>query len=693
MKILFSWLKEFIEISLHPEALGERLTLSGTEVTELTRIDGDWIFELEVTPNRPDLLSHLGIAREVAAALGRPFRLNRRLKEDLGLPDQPPPPFPVVIEEEQGCYRYCGVLIEGVAVKESPPEVATRLARLGVRPVNNVVDITNLCLLELGQPLHAFDLDRLEGRTLRVRGAGPKETLVTIDGITRPVPAGSLVIADAKRPVALAGIMGGRDTEITLKTKRILLESAWFNPVRVRKTSREIKLSSDSSYRFERGVDPGMVPLAPLRAARLIQKIAGGRLEGGLIDVGQVQPTRRQIPLRPSQVQSFLGMRIYPAQQRRFLERLGCRVTGSSRSYRVEPPSWRNDLRIPEDLYEELARLWGYERCAATLPPTPRQAVTPSWKSVEDPWIGREREIRQCLSAAGMQEILTYSLVNPADHERVKSLVGRTPLELDNPLSIDQAVLRNTLRIGALQTLARNLNRKSAESLQLFELGRIFGGDPKESRALGLLVAGTPAPSWGLPSKPLGIFHLKGIVQLLCDRLRLELAARVESIGGGFVNPGIQFDANGKPLGTAGRVAPAVLAAFEIPADFPVAYAELNLDLIGEVSKKPIRVQRLPKVPSVLRDLAIVVPVRSSPEKLLEAGQILEAIKKRGGLLLKKADLFDLYQGPQVPAGKKSLAFRLEFSAGDRTLTEEEVSAAFQKIVEGLKAGFAAALR
>jgi len=424
-----------------------------------------------------------------------------------------------------------------------------------------------------------------------------------------------------------------------------------------------------------------------------MKEVAGGRIEGGLIDIGQGRPARRQIPLRPSQVQDFLGMRIYPAQQRRFLERLGCRVTGSSRSYRVEPPSWRSDLRIPEDLYEELARLWGYERCSATLPPAPRQAVTSSWKSVEDPWIGRERDIRQCLSAAGMQEILTYSLVNPADHERVKSLAGKTPLELENPLSVDQAVLRNTLRIGALQTLARNLNRKTAESLQLFELGRLFGGDLKESRTLGLLVAGTPAPSWGFRPKPLGIFHLKGIVQLLCGRFRLDLKTKVGSIGGGFINPGIRFEINGKPFGTAGQVDSAVLAAFEIPADFPVAYAELNLERMGEISPKPVRVQGLPKVPSVLRDLAIVVPARSSPERLLEAGQILEAIKESGGPLLRKADLFDLYQGPQVPAGKKSLAFRLEFSAGDRTLTEEEVSTAFQKIMDGLKTSFAAALR
>lgn len=687
MKILFSWLKEFLEISLHPEALAQRLTLSGTEVTDLARADGDWIFELEITPNRPDLLSHLGIARETSAVLGRSFRLSRGLKGAWALPDQPPPPFPVVIEDPQGCERYCGILIEGVVVKESPQEIATRLSRLGVRPVNNVVDITNLCLLELGQPLHAFDLDRLEGRTLRVRGAGPKETLVTLDGVSRSLPPGSLVIADAKRPVALAGIMGGRDAEITPKTRRIFLESAWFKPERIRKASREIKLSSDSSYRFERGVDPGMVPLAPLRAARLIKEVAGGRIEGGLIGAGQGRPARRPILLRPSRVQDFLGMRIYPAQQRRFLERLGCRVTGSSRSYRVEPPSWRSDLRIPEDLYEELARLWGYERCSATLPPFPRQAVTSSWKSVEDPWIGRERDIRQCLSAAGMQEILTYSLVNPADHERAKSLAGKTPLELENPLSVDQAVLRNTLRIGALQTLARNLNRKTAESLQLFEMGRLFGGDPKESRTLGLLVAGTPAPSWGIRPKPLGLLHLKGIVQLLCGRLRLDLQTEAGFIGGGFVSPGIRFEIGGKPFGTAGQVDSAVLAAFEIPADFPVAYAELNLERMGEISPKPVRVQRLPKVPSVLRDLAVLLPQESSH------GTVLQAIRQAGGPLLREAHLFDLYQGPQVPAGKKSLAFRLEFSAGDRTLTEEEIAAAFQKIMDGLKTGFDAALR
>ncbi|MBI3615120.1 MAG: phenylalanine--tRNA ligase subunit beta [Candidatus Omnitrophica bacterium] len=708
MKILFSWLKEFIEISLHPEALAERLTLSGAEVTGLTQADGDWVFELEITPNRPDLLSHLGMAREIAAILGRPFRPTKTARENVSLMNQPPPSFPVVIEDTQGCARYVGIVMERVRVGESPPEMARRLIRLGVRPVNNVVDVTNLCLLELGQPLHAFDLDRLEGRSIRVRTAGAKETLVTLDGVSRALPPDTLVIADAKRPVALAGIMGGRDTEISSKTKRIFLESACFHPDRIRRTVRLTKLSSDSSYRFERGVDLQMVPMAAVRAARWIQKVAGGKIEGGLINVGEPSPVRRRIPLRPKQAQSLLGMRIYPAQQRRYLERLGCRVTGTQQGYRVEPPSWRSDLKIPEDLYEELARLWGYDRCPTSLPPVPRQEISSRWQPVEDHWPVLQTQIRRLLVAAGAQEIMTYTLLSQEGLSRCRLAPSR---RIANPLSREQECLRPSLLPGALEVAARNLHRKTAAHFQFFELGHLYerekvSGEPSalpdralpfEKRTLSVLAAGVPLPAWGGTPKGPSILYLKGIIQFLCERLRIGLP-REEILGEKEIQkndcpcsyllaPAVQFRLDDQLLGWTGRVDPKVLSAHEIPEEIPLIYAELNLELIIKTPAVPLKVQPLAKVAPVLRDLAILVPA----EILHEA--ILQAIQTAGRPLLKEATLFDFYQGPQVPPGEKSLAFRLEFSAGDRTLTEEEVAAAFRKILDSLGSRFNASIR
>ncbi len=721
MRLSFSWLKEFIELSLHPDVLADRLTQSGCEVTALKPVDGDWIFEMEVTPNRPDLLSHLGIARETAAVLGRPFRFPRWLKREFVPPLPSPstgsgrtgsegPALPISVENSEDCHRYVGMVIEDVEVRASPPELAERLRRLGIRPINNVVDVTNLCLLELGQPLHAFDLDKLEGPAgpasgpsgpaIRVRRADSKERLTTIDGVKRELNPGMLVIADARRPVALAGIMGGQGTEISSATRRVLLESAWFSPPLIRRTSRALKVSSESSYRFERGIDPALVPLAAIRAARWISTLAGGTVRGGLIEVGQARIPQRSISLRPQKARELIGIPITLAQQRRIVERLGCRVKGTGRGLRVEPPSWRADLKIPEDLYEELARLKGYDRCPATLPPVTRQAVHAGWASPEDPWIMREGEIREWLVAAGGQEIVTYSLVSPKAHAQLGLSSGKT-VKLWNPLSLEYSELRRTLAIGALETLARNLHRKSDEVFHLFELGRIYewpqtseGLSPKgrtvphERRTLSLLMAGTPTAVWGTAPEPFGIFHIKGVVQSLCERLRLSgLQEKVESGPPYLSDPAIAFHLGKRILGRAGTVAEKVLSAFEIPAGILVAWAELNLEVIAASSTRPLTVQPLPKVSPVVRDLAIVL------SEEIPYAEVRGVIEEVGRPLLQGVALFDLYRGAQIPPAKKSLAFRLTYSAGDRTLTTEEINACHQRIVAALAARFNATLR
>lgn len=668
MKFLLSWVKEFIEISVPPEKLAERLTLGGLEVNRLEKVEGDWLFEAEVTPNRPDLLSHLGIARETAAVLGRPFRFPRWLSREFRpLRGDRGTPFPVSIEDEQGCGRYAGIVIEGVQIRPSPPALAKRLEKIGLRPINNVVDVTNLCMLELGQPLHAFDLDALEGGQIRVRRAKAGETLQLLDGSKCALSPDQLVIADGKKPAALAGVMGGQASQVTPQTKRILLEAAWFKPSLIRRSGRLAKISTDSSYRFERGIDPEMTAPAAFRAARWIARLSGGTVQTPITEVGNVQADRRAISLKPKKVQEVIGVRISSGQQRRILEHAGCKVRASGRGWRVEPPSWRQDLKIPEDLHEELVRLFGYDRVPATLPPLPRRQPA---KPLEDPAVEREMEVRRLLIAAGMQEISSYSLIDPADHVKAKTAAAGE-VELRNPLSGEQAVMRNTLLIGALQAVARNLNRKTEEGFRLFEVGSIFtknpDGTPKETKALGMLAGGTPVPAWGVSKQPLGVFHLKGALELLSERLGVPLSAfSPEQV---------------RPVDLE------VAAAYEIPAHVPLAYAELDLGAVLAQHAGPVRIKPLAKISPAQRDLAIVV----SDQVFYE--QLDAAIREEGDPLLWELSLFDLYQGKQVPSGKKSLAFRLKYSAGDRTLTEEEIQAAHQKILDRLQKQFGATLR
>lgn len=691
MKFLLSWLKEYVELSVHPQTLAERLTMAGLEITSVSGADGDWLFEAEVTPNRPDLLSHLGIAREAAAVLGRPFRFPRWLQREFELRTQGDCPVPVAIEDPQGCRRYVGLVIEGIRVAASPPAIARRLSQLGVRPVNNVVDATNYCLLELGQPLHAFDLDRLTEQKICVRRARKGDTLVTIDGERRALSPELLVIADGHKPVALAGIMGGRESEITGSTRRIFLESAWFDPAVIRRGTRLSRLSSESSYRFERGIDPEGVATAAVRAARAIARSAGGRIRGGLAEAGSGRTQRRWISLKPGRVSEVLGAAIHLSQQRRILEHLGCAVSNSGGRWQVQPPSWRSDVRIAEDLYEEIARLWGYDRCPATLPAAPRLSADNTTLLAEGHGWDQQRRIRQCLASAGFEEIVTYSLIGPADHERVR-LGAPGTLALDNPLGQEVSVLRKTFLAGALQTLARNLHRKASESFRLFELGQLYRQDGQVIRqptGLGLLAAGISLSGWGAPARPLDLLDLKGVVGLLFERLGLPLK---ESVGDRsdrpyLAGPAVAWESDGRVIGAAGEVERAVLAAFEIPSEVPVAYAELDLEQVMETGSGPVRVGALSKIAPVARDLAIVVAEE------VQHRAVSEAIQAGGGPILKELFLFDLYRGSQVPAGKKSMAFRLLYSAGDRTLTDPEINSAHERVVQALKERFQAELR
>ena len=396
-------------------------------------------------------------------------------------------------------------------------------------------------------------------------------------------------------------------------------------------------------------------------------------------------------------------MRISSGQQRRLLERTGCRVRGTGRGWSVEPPAWRSDLKISEDLYEEVARLFGYDRCPETLPPMSRRAVVSdvpadgspaslaqgTWETVEDPWVSREARIKQWLVCTGAQEISTYSLVSPELLNRCR--FGPTA-KIRNPLSVEQACLRPGLVCGALEVLSRNLRRKTASGFCLFEVGQIFSPSAQsvvsERKVLGILAAGAPDPAWGIRPEAFGLFHLKGMVSLLCERLGLSCPAEVVKSGPAYLkNPAVVLHLGEKELGVIGTLSPEVLAGLEIPVELPVAYAELDLDLIAALTPGPVRVHSLSKIPPVVRDIALVIA------EDVPYGRIQQILEQAGKPLLQEAVLFDLYKGKQIVPGKKSLAFRLSYSAGDRTLTDEEVAQAHQKIVRRLEQEVKASLR
>ena len=680
MKLSLKWLREYVAVKLTPKQVADRLTMAGLEVKDRRVVDDDTVFECEVTPNRPDWLSHVGVARELAALTGGALKLPRAEWPKPAGGRKPD----IRITDRKACRRYVGTLIEGVTVGPSPAWLRERLAAMSVRPINNVVDITNVVLFELGQPLHAFDADRLSKGRIVVRRAAAGESLMTIDGVTRALDPSILVIADAQRPVAAAGIMGGQSTEVSASTTRVLLESAWFDPLVTRRASRRLGLASDSSYRFERGVDLEQVAAAARRAAALIVEIAGGRIVGGPVDRRTARPKGRPVAWTPSAA-SALGVAIPALKQRQLLERLGCRVTGVGERWKVLPPTWRADLKQPADLLEELARLWGYERIPVTLPvPHPRLDAV----GREDLLRRQEQRIREHLVACGLDEIMTYSLVSPDAIQNVAWGSGN-PVVLENSLSADHSVLRPTMAIGALDSVARNLNRK-IPGVALFELGRTYGwtsdgqGQPDERRSLSVALAGLQPSSWG--AKPAGwtIFHAKGILNDLARRLGAAIAWQIPQDPFPLFDRGATLCAFAPPghrVGAQlGEVDLAVRSAFDIPATVTMVLAEIEWPLWWGTPAPPANFKPLARVAPVTRDFSILVD-----EQVTQA-ELVEMVRAAWGRLVSGIHPFDLYRGGQVPAGRKSVAYTVVYSDGDRTLTDAEVSATHTAILHALQA-------
>ncbi|OGX38957.1 MAG: phenylalanine--tRNA ligase subunit beta [Omnitrophica WOR_2 bacterium RIFCSPHIGHO2_02_FULL_68_15] len=690
MKLSLQWLKQYVAVRWTPQQLAERLTLAGLEITDRRVVGDDVLLECEVTPNRPDWLSHIGVARELAALSGAPLRLPA-VPPMTAAPGRRPV---ITVKDHKACRRYVGTLIEGVAVGPSPAWLRQRVESVGLRSINNVVDVTNFVLFELGQPLHAFDADRLAKGRIAVRRGVAGETLTTIDGVTRRLDPTILVIADADRPIALAGLMGGQATEVTAATRRVLLESAWFDPLVTRRCSRTLGLASDSSYRFERGVDVEQAATAARRAAALIVEVAGGRVVGGPVDRRAARAKSRPIAWDPAMA-AALGAPIPSSKQRTVFERLACRVDGHGARWRVTPPSFRADLKQPADLLEELARLWGYDRLPVTLPrsyPSLRAAAPDAAETLRL----RESRLRDTLVAAGLDETMTYSLISPA---HLQQFLWTAPvLPLRNPLSQDHSVLRPTLLVGALETVARNLNRRAA-GVSVFELGRTYHGAetgrPEERRRLAIALAGLRPSSWDAKPTPWTLFHAKGILdeagrRLGAGPLAWEPAAHAADLRP-WCRPGTDLIAApasaAVPNAVLGVVSVAVAGRFDIPETVEVIVGEVDWPSWLGAAAPPQPFQPLPKVAPVTRDIALLV------DESVGHAQVLQVIRNVGGPLVTRATLFDQYRGAQVPTGRKGLAYTITYSAGDRTLTDEEVAALHTAIRDALHTRLQATLR
>ncbi|MBI4611560.1 MAG: phenylalanine--tRNA ligase subunit beta [Candidatus Rokubacteria bacterium] len=655
----------------------------GADLVSYLELD-DWVLEVEVSPNRPDCLSVVGVAREVAALTGAPFRVPAvQVKE--GEADAASLAS-VVVEDPDLCPRYAARIITGLSVAPSPARLAQRLRAVGLRPINNLVDVTNYVLWELGHPLHAFDYDTVAEHTIVVRRARPGERLATLDGQERQLTDSMLLIADPERAIGLAGVMGGANTEVTDRTGTVLLESAYFHPASIRRTARALGLATDAAYRFERGADIEGLREALDRAAQMMAEVGGGSVAKGLLDVSAARRPPRRVVLRLGRIQRVVGRCPPRARVTQILRDLGFAVDDRNSDLEVEVPSFRRDVSLEDDLVEEVIRVWGYGEIPSTLPSGSLSLVR------RPPQLVQADRVRQVLVGAGLSEVITMSFADP---ERLK-LLGWDPasadvLALRNPLSRERALLRPTLAAGLLELLAGNLHRQNPD-VRCFEIGRVFtpGGPEglaREALNLGIALMGARgARAWYQPREDVDLYDTKGLAEHVLAALRVD-GCEARPPGPPFLEPGRggELLVAGAAVGWFGEASLRVREAFDLPA--PVLLAEVFLDRLLVLGAPPLRYAPLPRFPAVQRDLALVVAAE------VQAADVTRAVHAMAEPLLRRVMLFDVYTGDQVAAGRKSLAFALVYQAEDRTLTDAEVNAVHARIVERLQQRLDAALR
>ncbi|MBI5469490.1 MAG: phenylalanine--tRNA ligase subunit beta [Deltaproteobacteria bacterium] len=652
----------------------------GKDITGVLGLD-DFMMEVGITPNRADLLSVRGLSREVAAVTGATFRDKSVKVEETGGPVDEI--VTVSIETGAPCRRYTARVIEGVTVAPSPDAIKRRLEAHGIRSINNVVDATNLVLLELGQPLHAFDLDKVGNRSIDVRLAGEAESLETIDGKVRKLDPSMLVIADSDGPVALAGIMGGRSSEVSDTTAHVLLESAWFEPSTVRRTSRKAGLSSDSSYRFERGVDMEGVRVALDMAASLIKRLAGGRVAKGVVDIYPEEFVPASIDFRRKRAEELLGIDLTDGGVKEIFDRLGIVTKESSEKVlTVIPPSYRLDLKNETDLVEEVARIFGYNNIPTTLP---MARLMPGHTGR---LFGIRNRVKEILTNHGFYEVINYSFVSRETFASTGP-EGKKGVIILNPLSEDQVVMRDHLLPSLLENLKKNLSRKN-EQVKIFEFAPVYlpGGKlPIEKwRAAGLMYGFRWDESWNQTKDGLDFFDCKGVVEKIFEGLALD-GFEVKRGSGALFHPGkcaaVTFD--GKAAGIFGEAHPDVVTAYGFKKA-PLLF-ELEMDAVMEKYGLGRKYRALPKFPESTRDIAFIV------RDDVPYGEIISSIEELDTNLIERVELFDVYCGGNIPPGKRSMALRTVYRSMERTLTAQEVEDIHARVSARLTGKFGAEVR
>ncbi|MBF0507014.1 MAG: phenylalanine--tRNA ligase subunit beta [Nitrospirae bacterium] len=688
MRASLEWLREFVPVGASAGEVAHRLTMLGLEVEAVEQIDGDNIFEINVTPNRPDCLSMIGVARELSAAFGAEITFpDHEFKSETGELD-----FNVDILNSALCPRYAGRIVKGLKIGPSPDWLKIRLEKCGIRSINNVVDVTNYVLLELGHPLHAFDLGCIKGHRISVgtpkdvKGSAEKLRFLTLDGNERELPEDALLIWDAERPIAIAGVMGGLETEVSGTTVDIFIESAYFDPVSVRRTSRATGLKTEASFRFERGADIKMLKKALDRTAFLMHKIAGGTIYGK-IDVYPAKYTAGKISVNYEKINRVLGLDLADSEITGYLGRLGFVVEKVNGRYDLTPPPFRVDMQRDADIIEEIARVYGYERIPAVLPAavTGIEGQDNSRASLSEALL---KEMKGSFLKSGFTEVINYSFMGENDLDLLGIDAGdvrRMMVRIKNPLRAEDACMRTTLIPALIKNIVYNVSHGN-KSFRLFEISRAFlaGGNrddklPEERNHFAAALYREKIQSLYRDDTP-DFFVVKGVIEALFNSLKIAPYSFIRSAEP-FLHPGQSADIliAGSKVGYIGALSPVVVGRLDIKAQRPsIILTELDIDLLSghyAQSAQMIRYSPLPRYPFSERDTALIV------DESLESSEIVDLLKSYSSDLIEGVTLFDVYKGKNIPEGKKSIAFSIRYRASDRTLKDEEVEDLHNQIV------------
>jgi len=668
MLFSYNWLKEYLKLP-KPEKLAEVLTMHAFEVEEVKKVGGDFYLDIAVLANRgPDCFSHIGIARECAAILNKKLKVaDVKFKEDKKLKSKDF--LKIEIENKDDCLRYAVRVIDGVKIGPSPKYIQERLKTCGLRPINNVVDATNYVMLETGQPLHAFDFNKIRGRKIVVRKAKKGEKIITLSDEKRELSNDILVIADAESPLAIAGIKGGKKAEIDRKTKMIVLESANFDSALIRKSSQKVNLRTDASLRFEHKIDPALTRQAIDRAAELISQTAKGKIAQGALDINFSKPKKARVRLELNRVESLLGVKISAEEIKSILERLYFKCSRFNSIFiEAEVPSFRLDVSLPEDLIEEIGRIKGYENIPSVFP---TGYLSLPKENFEVFWQNKAKDI---LKELGFLETYNYSFISKRDAD----VFGFDNLvELENPASLDYQYLRPSLVPNLLKNVLSNF--RFSNQVKLFELGKIFL--KKEKSMLSGIIA------LNLRERKRDLFYrLKGSVDDLINKMGIsnvwyddfQQVPEESQIEMWNKNRSAEIKINGRKIGFLGEISPVILEKLKIKgAD--VAVFDINFEKLRKLASEEREYQPVSQYPAAVRDIAVLVPYN------VKVVEVMNKINTAGGKLIVDIDLFDIYEGGNLPEGKKNLAFHITFQSENKTLSAEEIGNLQNKIIKALE--------